>query len=51
MIPFVPDWRWQLEGDTTPWYDSVKLFRQPERNDWAGVIERIKSALEKAANA
>lgn len=51
MIPFVPDWRWQLEGDTTPWYDSVKLFRQSERNDWASVIEHIKSALEKAANA
>lgn len=50
MIPFVPDWRWQLEGDTTPWYDSVKLFRQPERNNWASVIERIKSELEKAAN-
>lgn len=50
MIPFVPDWRWQLEGDTTPWYDSVKLFRQPERNDWASVIERIKSELEKVAS-
>ncbi len=45
MIPFVPDWRWLLDADTTPWYDSVKLFRQPERDDWGSVIERIKTEL------
>lgn len=46
MIPFVPDWRWSLKEDTTPWYDSVRLFRQPKRGDWASVIGRIKTELE-----
>lgn len=48
MIPFVPDWRWLLDIDTTPWYDSVKLFRQPVRDDWSTVIDRIKVELEAA---
>lgn len=50
MIPFVPDWRWLLDTETTPWYDSVKLFRQPERNDWDTVIARIKTELGKAVS-
>ncbi len=51
MIPFVPDWRWLLDADTTPWYDSVKLFRQPERGDWGTVIDRIKAELEAAVGS
>ena len=45
LIPFVPDWRWQLDGETTPWYDSVKLYRQPGRGDWASVLEKVASDL------
>lgn len=45
LVPFNPDWRWGLEGDTTVWYDSVKLFRQSERGNWTDVIERIKKEL------
>jgi Flp pilus assembly protein TadD len=45
LIPFVPDWRWQLEGETTPWYDSVKLYRQPARGDWSSVLEKVAGDL------
>ena len=45
-IPWNPDWRWGITGDTTVWYDSVKIFRQTEKDDWAGVFERIQKELD-----
>lgn len=45
LIPYNPDWRWGLEGDTTHWYDSVRLIRQQKRGDWEGVMEDVKSRL------
>jgi Flp pilus assembly protein TadD len=45
MIPFVPDWRWGVSGNGTPWYPSLRLFRQEKRGDWAGVAENIRQAL------
>ena len=50
MISQVPDWRWQLGKDTTCWYDSVRLFRQPARNDWETVIKRIAVELDGVVN-
>lgn len=50
MIPFVPDWRWLQDSDTTPWYDSVRLFRQPELRDWDSVITRVADELKSVAN-
>jgi hypothetical protein len=44
-IPYNPDWRWELKGDTTYWYDSMKLYRQPERDDWKSVFERMQKDL------
>jgi hypothetical protein len=41
----VPDWRYQLEGDTTPWYPTMRLFRQTRDGDWPGVIARAAQAL------
>ena len=46
LLPEVPDWRWGLEGETTPWYPSMRLFRQTRRRDWAGVMARVAEALE-----
>lgn len=43
----VPDWRWLLDRDDTPWYPSVRLFRQCHRGDWEGVFDAIRSALER----
>ncbi|MBS0449585.1 MAG: tetratricopeptide repeat protein [Proteobacteria bacterium] len=40
------DWRWLRERDDTPWYpNTMRLFRQSVRGDWAGVIERVRGAL------
>ncbi|VVG72489.1 glycosyltransferase [Pandoraea apista] len=45
LLPFVPDWRWMLDRDDTPWYPSVRLFRQAARAQWAPVVERMAQAL------
>jgi tetratricopeptide (TPR) repeat protein len=45
MIPYNPDWRWQLEGSKTEWYKDVRLFRQPSPGDWKSVAEEIAGEL------
>jgi Tfp pilus assembly protein PilF len=46
FIPYVPDWRWGLTGDTTPWYPTMRLFRQNASRDWTPVIEAMTEALK-----
>jgi tetratricopeptide (TPR) repeat protein len=41
VLPFAPDWRWGLGLPMTPWYRTVRLFRQPRPHDWAGVFEAV----------
>jgi hypothetical protein len=45
LVPFAPDWRWTLNGETTPWYPTARLFRQTSPGDWASVIERVGAEL------
>jgi tetratricopeptide (TPR) repeat protein len=45
VLPHAPDWRWLLNRDDTPWYQSVTLFRQSVPYDWSGVVERVVAAL------
>jgi hypothetical protein len=45
LLSFVPDWRWFLNRDDSPWYPGMRLFRQSQPNDWAGVFEQVKKAL------
>lgn len=45
MLPFVPDWRWLLKREDTPWYPSVRLFRQPERGAWGPLLQSVSAAL------
>jgi tetratricopeptide (TPR) repeat protein len=47
LLPFVPDWRWQLEREDSPWYPSLRIFRQTAPGDWSGVMERVGAALER----
>lgn len=45
-LAHVPDWRWGLNGTTTPWYPTMRLFRQREPGDWASVFNDLASALK-----
>jgi hypothetical protein len=44
-LPFVPDWRWLLDRSDSPWYPTMRLFRQKKAGDWAGVFREIETAL------
>jgi tetratricopeptide (TPR) repeat protein len=46
MLPFVPDWRWLLGRSDSPWYPTLRLFRQPTAGDWESVVRAVASALE-----
>lgn len=45
LIPFAPDWRWMLDREDSPWYPTMRLFRQPRPGDWTSVIERVSAQL------
>jgi len=45
VLPFSPDWRWLLGREDSPWYPSMRLFRQAHPGDWAEVFLRIREAL------
>ncbi|HEU5046778.1 MAG TPA: tetratricopeptide repeat protein [Rickettsiales bacterium] len=45
LLPVVPDYRWLLDREDSPWYPTARLFRQQEINDWGGVIARVVEAL------
>jgi tetratricopeptide (TPR) repeat protein len=49
LLPHVPDWRWLLNRDDSPWYPSMRLFRQARRGDWGEVIGRIEGELRRFA--
>ena len=45
LLPFSPDWRWLLGRDDSPWYQSVRLFRQEQPGNWDGVFKKLKPEL------
>ncbi|QCG93025.1 tetratricopeptide repeat protein (plasmid) [Azospirillum sp. TSA2s] len=45
LLPFAPDWRWMLEREDSPWYPTMRLFRQERPGDWSGVLARVAEAL------
>ena len=46
LLPFNPDWRWLLERQDSPWYASLRLFRQKQIGDWAAVVAEVQAALQ-----
>lgn len=45
VIPILPYYMWALKGDTSPWYDSVKLYRQTKIGDWSEPFTQVKEDL------
>jgi tetratricopeptide (TPR) repeat protein len=45
VLQQVPDWRWQLDRSDSPWYPTLRLFRQQQRDDWKSVFAEIQAAL------
>ncbi len=48
LIPHSPDWRWMLHRDDSPWYPTLKLFRQSQPGDWKSVFDHISLELPAA---
>jgi hypothetical protein len=46
LLPLVPDWRWLLLREDSPWYPTMRLFRQQQAGDWVAVFERVATALK-----
>jgi tetratricopeptide (TPR) repeat protein len=49
LLPFAPDWRWMLDRNDSPWYPTMRLFRQQRRGDWLPVLEKVREALKNLA--
>jgi Flp pilus assembly protein TadD len=46
LLPFAGEWRWMTGREDSPWYPTARLFRQSLPGDWAGVLQRVRDALE-----
>ncbi|MFC1845734.1 tetratricopeptide repeat protein [Candidatus Dependentiae bacterium] len=46
ILPFPAEWRWLMNRDDSPWYPTVRLFRQKKINEWQPVVQKIKKALK-----
>jgi len=45
LLPYAPDWRWMLDREDSPWYPTMRLFRQRRPGDWQPVVERVRGEL------
>jgi tetratricopeptide (TPR) repeat protein len=45
LLPFAPDWRWRFERDDSPWYPTMRLYRQPSAGDWTSVFAQVEHSL------
>ena len=50
LLPYLPDFRWMLDREDSPWYPSAKLYRQEKINDWDTALEKLKADLLKFIN-
>ncbi|MGD0585409.1 MAG: glycosyltransferase family 9 protein [Oryzomonas sp.] len=46
LLSYIPCWRYLLNRDDSPWYPTMRLFRQKRPGDWGGVIKQVRNALE-----
>lgn len=45
FLPYVPDWRWLLDREDSPWYPTARLFRQSQTREWHSVVDEVQRAL------
>jgi tetratricopeptide (TPR) repeat protein len=45
LLPYTPDWRWLLGRDDSPWYPTVRLFRQPKPRDYDSIVDGVRAEL------
>src|SRR5262249_54734872 len=50
-LTHVPDWRWMLDRDDSPWYPTMRLFRQSQKDDWRSVFATIEHELRSLLSA
>ncbi len=48
LLPFTPDYRWMLDRDDSPWYPTMRMYRQATAGDWADVLDRVRADLSRA---
>ena len=48
LVPFTPDWRWMAKREDTPWYPTLRLYRQTAPRDWKTVIARVRDTIARA---
>jgi len=46
LLNSAPDWRWQLNRQDSPWYPTMRLFRQISPGDWTTVVKEVLTALK-----
>lgn len=51
LLPYTPDWRWMVDRTDSPWYPTLRLFRQETPGDWDGVFDAVIAALQEKLGA
>ena len=51
LLSYPPDWRWLLDRDDSPWYPTMRLFRQDQDVDWEPVLRRLHRELKEEVAA
>jgi len=47
LLPYAPDWRWLLDREDSPWYPTMRLFRQEKLGNWDSVLQRVADELDR----
>jgi tetratricopeptide (TPR) repeat protein len=51
LLPYTPDWRWMGAREDSPWYPTMRLFRQAAPREWPAVVQRVRDALARSLGA
>ena len=43
LVPHPPEWRWGIEGDRSPWFPGMRVYRQAQDGDWGAALESLRN--------